>query len=143
MQRNTEALMAIQAVTKQFRQRIRQIGESYGLTQIEASILSFLANNPGRDTASDIIELRGFSKAIVSQGIESLVQKKLLERKSDGKDRRILHLALTAQAAPITEALSQARHAFTDQCFQGFSSAEKQAYLELTDRILKNLIVGD
>lgn len=143
MKRNTEVLMAIQAVSKQFRRRIRQIGDRYGLTQIEANILSFLTNNPGRDTASDIIELRGFSKAIVSQGIESLVRKELVTRREDPSDRRITHLSLTGKSAPITAALQKERQLFQEQCFCGFSNQEKQSYLELTDRIVSNLITGD
>lgn len=52
----------------------------YRLTLIEATIISFLQNNPGKDTAADIVELRMLSKGNVSQAVESLMQKALLRR---------------------------------------------------------------
>lgn len=33
------------------------------LTLMEANVISFLSNNPDKDTASDIVELRMFSKS--------------------------------------------------------------------------------
>ena len=46
--------------------------ESWGLTQLEADILLFLANNPEYDTARDIVEVRHLAKSHVSAGIEAL-----------------------------------------------------------------------
>ena len=41
---------------------------------MEADIISFLKNNPGKDTAADIVELRMLSKGAVSKTVEALIQ---------------------------------------------------------------------
>ena len=43
--------------------------ERCGLTQLEADILMFLANNPEYDTARDIVEKRRLAKSHVSVGV--------------------------------------------------------------------------
>ena len=140
MKRNTETLMAIRALTKYYSRIAKQIGDQFGLNPMETNIISFLENNPGLDTASDIIELRGFSKAAVSEGIDALAQKGMLVRNEDEADKRLVHLQLTAASRPVGKALRDSRRRFSDRCFAGFSEAERRQYLELTDRILDNLL---
>ena len=71
--------------------RSRGLGKLYGqmfvpvleqwmLTQLEADILLFLANNPAYDTARDIVERRYIAKSHVSMGVESLARRGLLQR---------------------------------------------------------------
>ena len=70
----------------------RKIGESasrYGVSKTEADILLFLCNNPGFDTARDIVNIRGIAKSYVSKSIEILVQKQYLTTSVDRRDRRI------------------------------------------------------
>ena len=50
---------------------------------MEATIITFLRNNPNVDTAADIAELRMLSKGQVSQAVESLVRKGLVRRQPD------------------------------------------------------------
>lgn len=85
----------------------RKIGESasrYGVSKTEADILLFLCNNPGFDTARDIVNIRGIAKSYVSKFIEILVQKQYLTTSVDRRDRRITHLRLTEEAnAALTD----------------------------------------
>ena len=85
----------------------RKIGESasrYGVSKTEADILLFLCNNPGFDTARDIVNIRGIAKSYVSKSIEILVQKQYLTTSVDRRDRRITHLRLTEEAnAALTD----------------------------------------
>jgi len=143
MNRNTELLLAMRSVARRFDRIQGEIGAAFGLTQIEVSILAFLRNNPGRDTASDIIELRGFSKGAVSQGIDRLVRRGLLERTADGGDRRRVRLRPTAAASPVCEALGEARGRYFDACFAGFSEEELARYFALTDRVVANVLSRD
>lgn len=81
---------------------LKEICRRHKLTLIETTIISFLYNNPGRDTAADIVELRMLSKGNVSQAVELLIQKSLLKRIPDENDRRRIHLELLPDAIPIT-----------------------------------------
>ena len=98
MSRTTEFLMNIRSIIKLHESMLREICGEYQLALIEATIISFLHNNPGKDTAADIVELRMLSKGNVSQAVESLIQRSLLRREQDAVDRRRIHLFLTPAA---------------------------------------------
>ncbi len=71
------------------------------MPQSALDILLFLANNPGYDTARDICFYRHMKPGIVSFHIDRLVGEGYLARKSDEKDRRVTHLAVTEAAEPV------------------------------------------
>ena len=48
------------------------------MSRVTGFLMSFLYNNPGKDTATDIVELRMLQKGNVSAVVESLVNKSLL-----------------------------------------------------------------
>ena len=74
MGRPTDFLTNTRRIIKLYESMLRSICEKHRLTLLEATILSFLHNNPGVDTAADITELRMLSKGNVSQAVESLIQ---------------------------------------------------------------------
>lgn len=110
----------------------------YGFTRAEIDVLAFLSNNPGLDTASDIAEYRQMSKAGVSQAVELLIQKGMLSRRQDTKDRRQIHLQLTAAAQAPVAALAQARARLQAVMFDGFTEEEVRLYLKLATRTHEN-----
>ena len=136
---NTTSLLAnFRRIIKLYDTMLKPVCEHYDLTQIEATIISFLYNNPGKDTAADIVELRMLSKGNVSQAVESLIQKSLLQRRQDMADRRKIHLSLTAEARPITEDIEAVREAFRRQIFRGFTEEEQRQFVLFNDRIAEN-----
>lgn len=62
MKRPTDFLTNIRRIIKLHESMLKGICETYRLSLIEATIISFLYNNPGKDTAADIVELRMLSK---------------------------------------------------------------------------------
>lgn len=110
----------------------------YDLSLIEADVISFLRNNPQKDTAADIVELRMLSKGAVSKAVEVLVQRSLLERIPDGKDRRKIHLRLKPEANPITENIDEVRAEFLDTILEGFSKEEVEMQVSLNQRLFEN-----
>ena len=99
---------------------LKEICGAYHLTMIEANIISFLYNNPGKDTAGDIVELRMLSKGNVSTAVEALIQKHLIEREQDKTDRRRIHLYLLPAAEPITNRISEIREQFSEEILLDF-----------------------
>lgn len=138
MTRITDFLMNLRRMMKLHEALLKDICEEYGLTLIEANIISFLYSNPGRDTARDIVELRMLSKGNVSQAVELLIQKSLLKRTPDQADRRIIHLTLLPAADPITKAIEDSRGQFQKELFSGFTKEERQLYYQLNGRIIEN-----
>lgn len=134
----TDFLMTVQGMTKLHDGMIKMVCGKYHLTLIEGKIISFLHNNPGKDTAGDIVELRKLSKGNVSLAVENLIRKGLLEREQDHKDRRKIHLSLLASAKPITDLIEKRQNEFEEELFRGFSEEERRLYIELNDRMVEN-----
>ena len=138
MTRTTEFLLSFRRIFKLYDRMLKPVCEAYHLTLIEANIVSFLHNNPGHDTARDIVELRMMSKGNVSQAVESLIQKGLLKRSADKADRRIVHLTLTPEAEPVTSTIKEQVSSFQEELFTGFSSEERERYHQLSKRMMEN-----
>ena len=120
----TDFLVTVQGMAKLLDGMIKMVCGKYQLTLIEGKIISFLHNNPGKDTAGDIVELRRLSKGNVSLAVENLIRKGLLEREQDHKDRRKIHLSLLASAKPITDLIEKRQNEFEEELFRGFSEEE-------------------
>ena len=138
MGRPTDFLTNTRRIIKLYESMLRSICEKHRLTLLEATILSFLHNNPGVDTAADITELRMLSKGNVSQAVESLIQQGLLLREQDGADRRRIHLHPTTAAAAITVSLEEGRRQFQAEVFCGLSPGDLELYDRINHRIAEN-----
>ena len=134
----TEFLTNIRRIIRLYNRMLEPICDKYGMSSVEATVISFLYNNPGKDTAADIVELRMLSKGSVSQAVENLIQKSLLIREQDVEDRRKIHLSLTASAKPITEEIEKIREQFREQIFRGFTAEERELFTLFSIRIGEN-----
>ena len=138
MKGTTEWFTGLQSLFRLYDKLLKKVCMKYDLSLIEADVISFLRNNPGKDTAADIVELRMLSKGAVSKAVEVLVQRSLLERIPDGKDRRKIHLRLKPESKPITEAIDEVREEFLDTILEGFTKEELEAQVRLHQRLFDN-----
>ena len=113
--------------------------EEWGLTQTEADILLFLANNPGYDTARDMAEKRHLAKSHISAGIEALAGRGLLERSLQEGNRKTIHLRLTAAADPIVEEGRALQRRYGELLFRGFTPEEICRLSRWLDRVTENV----
>ncbi|HIZ81525.1 MAG TPA: MarR family transcriptional regulator [Candidatus Mediterraneibacter pullistercoris] len=139
MRKSTELFMGMRSLFRLYDKMLKKVCTKYDLTIAEADIISFLQNNPEKDTAGDIVELRRLSKGAVSKAVESLIQKSLLERTEDAKDRRKIHLALKPQAGPVMESINEVREDFVDTVLDGFTKEELKLYSLFFDRLFENI----
>ena len=65
MVKSTEMWMGLRSLIRLYDKMLKKVCTEHDLTVIEADIISFLQNNPGKDTAADIVELRKLSKGAV------------------------------------------------------------------------------
>ncbi len=108
------------------------------LTLMEANVISFLSNNPDKDTASDIVELRMFSKAAVSKAVDGLMTAGFVARHADDADRRIIHLSLTPLACEAQEDIVQCNLDYIDCLFAGFTNEELGMFTHFYQRMANN-----
>lgn len=89
------------------------------------SILLFIANNPDFATASNICEMRGLKRPVVSAHVERLVQEGYIERRAVPGDRRKDALVCTAKATRIVELGRTRQIQFADAVLEGISEEER------------------
>lgn len=121
---------------------MKKAGAAVGLSLIEANIITFLQNNPKHDTVSDIAELRKLPKSNVSTGVELLIEKGLLTRRQDEKDRRRAHLSLTPEAAETVESMMAAQSRFFSRVFRDFTEDDERQLIYLLRRLSENIDVN-
>lgn len=135
-------LLSVRGIIKFYDQYMEAVRIQYQLSHIEITIISFLHNHPGRDTARDICEMRMLPKGNVSQGVESLIQKGLLFRTPDEQDRRRIHLSLTESSIPIVQEIEHSKEEFAKELFHGLTAEEIALYRKITDTIVENTKKG-
>lgn len=138
MRQVTEYLMNIRRIIKLHESMLKDVCQKYDLTLAEATIISFLHNNPGKDTAADIVELRMMQKGNVSQAVEALAKKSLLRRRQDEIDRRKIHLSLTENATPIVKEVKKIGKNFHEELFAEVSPEEMEIFQKVNEQIQRN-----
>ena len=138
MSRSTELWTGLRSLIRLYDKMLKKVCTEHELSLVEADVISFLRNNPGKDTAVDIVELRGLSKGAVSKAVESLIRKSFLERIPDTEDRRRLHLKLKPEAEPVTEMIDEVKEEFLNTVLGGFTSEELEAHSRFFQRVFDN-----
>lgn len=87
------------------------------LPQTAFDILMFLANNPGYQTASDVVEVRKLKANLVSVNVDRLVQEGYLVREADPGDRRRTLLRCTEKPAPSLSRAGPCRRNLVRVCW--------------------------
>lgn len=135
-------LINLRRIIQLYESMLKEICKDYQLTLAEATIVSFLHNNPGKDTAADIVEFRRMQKSNVSAAVESLYQRGLLDRRQDQEDRRKIHLTLTAAANPIVRTIDALIKEFRGEIFSGITEEELNSFFRINKKIKDNTILA-
>ena len=139
MKNCTEFWLGLRGMIKLYEKTMKTVCTAHALTMVETDIIAFLKNNPQKDTAADILELRMLSKGAVSKGVEALIQKELIRRYPDTEDRRRLHLQLTDRSELILTDIERAQTEFWNTVFEGFSEEELEIHERLKTHMFENV----
>lgn len=113
--------------------------EKYGLTQMEADILLFLANNPQYDTATEIVSIRQLTKSHVSSSVERLVQKNFIERFRESKNKKIIHLKILPDAQPAIKECRKCQKIFSDIIFKDICDDDMSTFIGVLSQMIANI----
>ena len=122
-----------------YRIRCKPLCREFHIPHTAFDILMFLANNPGYNTAKDIVELRGLKANLVSVNVEKLVQDGYLDRKSFPGDRRKTILVCTPKAQPIIERGRRLQHSFFEDIFKDVDTASRENFYQVMEMMEHNL----
>lgn len=122
-----------------YSKKISQAASQCSLSKVEADVLLFLANNPQYDTARDVVEYRGFSKAFVSGAVELLLEKRLISIAVSKTDRRFQHLSVTDAADPHLEVLKNTQQEFIKELTRGVQPADIASFQKVVEQFINNI----
>lgn len=129
-------LTAARLLKRGYDAALRPVMERFGLTRNEVDVLLFLANNPGRDTAGEIAELRGMNRSHICQSVDALTRRGWLAGWQDGRDRRRIHLTLRPEAEEAALAARTAQRDFFADVHRGVTPEERRT----AERVLRKLV---
>ena len=138
MRKYTDFWMGLRGMLKLYEKMLKNVCTAHDLAVTEADILGFLKNNPDKDTAADIAELKMLSKGAVSKSVDSLICKGLLQRCPDKQDRRKIHLKITPEADPVISDIIKVQEEFRNAMFDGFTEEEYRTYEDYRIRLFEN-----
>ena len=119
---------------------IREAASGYHLTAHEISVLLFLRRYaPESDTATDMVQQLGISKALVARSVDCLHQRGFVQGERDANDRRIVHLHLCGEGIAIAQRLYQNGCRVVEQLRQDISEDELQQVHEIMQKMQRNL----
>lgn len=119
---------------------LSKVLEEYHLNMVDVRVLLFLHEHEQFDTAKDIVEMHFLAKSYVSKSIENLIERGMLIKKHQGKDRRYVHLLLQEQAKPVIEAVSREKQKMVDNLFSGITAEQQMVMREIAATINHNII---
>ena len=109
------------------------------MPQTAFDILMFLANNPGYNTAKDIVKLRGLKANLVSVNVDRLVQEGYLDRSDFPGDRRKTVLVCTPKARPIVQRGRELQDRFFQDIFRDVDEASRENFQRVMEQVGHNL----
>ena len=110
-----------------------------GITKQEADILLFFYNNKNLDRAIDAVTYRGFSKSYVSKALALLLERGLVEIKSDNIDKRYQRIIILDKASNIVSCLKDTQKRYFDSIKKGISKEDFMVHIKVIDTMIENV----
>jgi len=109
--------------------------DAFGISVTEWRILAVLGRFPGL-TASEVVERTAMDKVAVHRGVKALAERGLLERQTDGADRRRQNLYLTPSTGqPLVHEIIPRALAFERDLLGALSAKESATLQTLLDKL--------
>ena len=130
-----QPLELIERIANLLRANRWRAGQEFGLQPVHLQVLGYLSQcNRYSDTSVVLGKYLGITKGTLSQSITLLVNKGLLKKVGDHKDKRVIHLKLTGLGLASTAKLG-----FTNM-YEQLEQELNTADIEMTQRYLQLLL---
>lgn len=135
---NMRKLILMHKLSDAFDVYCKPVMKKHNMPQTSLDILMFIADNPERNTASDIVDLYGIKANLVSMHINRLEEEGYVYRERDENDRRKYRLGLTEKTMPIVDDCRNTIRTFMDDLWEGIDPVKFDQMLEIMDEISAN-----
>ncbi|HYH03545.1 MAG TPA: MarR family transcriptional regulator [Bacillota bacterium] len=114
----------------------------FGITQGQPRILNFLVRNDGC-IQRELCDSCHLEPATVTKLMANMEKAGLIERRNEPGNRKNLCVFLTAKGREAQQCVERVHAQIEQECFAGFSVAEKEQAAQLLQRIGDNLIKAE
>ena len=136
----SSVFLLIKSVDRAYRQTCSSILDEFHISQISFDIIMFLSNNPEHFTAKEISDQRNLKPNLVSQYVEKLVGRGLIERRAFEGDRRKIKLVCTSKAQPIIDRGRQMQRKFFGELTEGFTPEDLEIFKKCISIMTENAL---
>jgi DNA-binding MarR family transcriptional regulator len=136
---NTEEIYEyLERIANLIRTDVRRAGIASGLQPVQLEALHYLSRcNRYSNTPVAVAEFLGLTKGTVSQTLGVLEANRLIEKQADARDRRVVHLRLTAEGEQIVAESIPPQ--VLKSAIERLSEGEGEEIAGLLDQILRRL----
>ena len=96
-----------------------------------------------RQTIGDVALFLGVSNAAASKAVDKLVRRNLLRREEGERDRRVIHLSLTAASRRLLAVYDEEKRHKLQRIFGKFSDDDLRRTAEMLDRLSAGIVEQD
>lgn len=143
-------ILGLIALGERLKRRRDILSQNLGISTQQWLILLHLGNDPNieyinkRDSskpilASDLAESLNVSRPNVTNLLNVLIEKGLVDQVGEKKDKRRKHLVLTQKGVDTLELLQPQREMLNSDLFLNLTETEKASFLSLVDKMMDNL----
>lgn len=125
-------------LAKMYRERLLYIMKEESLFPRQIPILTAI-NSMNGCTQKELGIIFQYKPASITDALKRLEKADLIQRKHDENDLRIVRVYITEKGREQLDKSSEAQKNLESICYEGFSDEEKEQYICLTNKIIKNL----
>ena len=114
----------------------------YGITSSQYTVLEILWKHNSL-SLSDLGKLLYFDNPTITGIIDRMEEAKLVKRRRDKNDRRVIQVHLTEKGLDLQPILPKIAKAVNKKAVDNFKKSEKTRLLDFTKRLHKNLLNND
>jgi MarR family transcriptional regulator, organic hydroperoxide resistance regulator len=130
LERVEQAMDAMRRAMAGARERF---SEGLQLTRTQLEILLMLVESP--QTTSDLAPRLFLTQSAVTQTIDTLVRRGLVERYPDADDRRIVRLKLSASGEELTAHIRSLRRTYMQNLVTRLTATEIEALISINEKL--------
>lgn len=106
----------------------------------QAQIITFLINNTNKSIyQKDICEALKLKKSSITEQLDYLQTKEIIERIVDGRDRRKNRIKLTEQSMERIKEIHRTIYEYNNNLIKGISEEELKCFIGVLDKIEMNM----
>lgn len=135
-----DSIITLNKKTKNlFDKSVFKIGQKFGLSGSEALILYIVYLNPKLKNSCNIVKRHGYSKAYVSNAMQSLAKKGYISLITDTTDKRFQKVSILPKSQAILKKLEEEHNRIKKVITKNISKEENEEFLKVINKIIDNI----